>query len=96
MDMLVIPALLAIFGIFAGRWYALKKGQCPHRGKVWGAFTLPLLALAVPALQIQAFAVSLAAALAAGFTAHQTIKTTLIATTVAVALATFAVHSAGL
>jgi hypothetical protein len=93
--MAFLPLLLALIGVFAGRMIALKRKTCPHRGKVWGAFTFPLVALLLPSLQFQALALSLAAALAAGFTAHRPVRTTLIAVLVAGVMATAAVHYSG-
>lgn len=83
------PAIFAALGLFVGRHVARRKGLCPHRGKVWGAFLLPLLLL--PLMMAQAplvFMVSAGAALGAGLTAHSSIKLSLFATSVGVTLAT--------
>ena len=93
--MTALPLLLALIGIFGGRLLTIKHGACPHRGKVWGAFTLPLLALPIPGLQFQALAVSLASALGAGFTAHASVGVTVVAVLLAGAGATAGVHFAG-
>ena len=82
--MVGIPAYLSLLGFFMGRWYAQRQGQCPHRGRVWGAFLFPLFALAIPALQLQAILVSMAAALASGLTAHHSLKLSLVVTLLAV------------
>ena len=93
--MIVLPLLLALLGIFLGRLFALKRGECPHRGKVWGAFLLPLIGLAVPELQFQALAISLTSALAAGLTAHASVVKTFAAVLVTGALATYGVFLTG-
>lgn len=77
--MFILPLVLALAGIWVGRRAALARGACPHRGKVWGAFTLPLLCLPVPGLQLQALGVSMGAALAAGLTAHRSVQATVAA-----------------
>ncbi len=87
--MTYLPALLGVLGLFVGRHYAHKYGECPHRGKVWGAFLLPLLLLIVMMDQAPlVFIVSAGAALGAGLTAHRSIKVSLPATTLGVALGT--------
>lgn len=75
--MFTLPALLSLLGVVLGPPLARSRNECPHRGKVWGAFLLPLLALLYQPLQFQALGASLAGALGAGFTAHQPVKTTL-------------------
>lgn len=85
----VLPAILAVIGIFAGKRLALVIGTCPHRGKVWGAFVFPLLAL--PALVDQTplpLLVSVGAALGAGLTAHEVLPKTVIATLLGVSVGT--------
>ena len=87
--MLALPAVLGVLGVFVGRKVALMRGACPHRGKVWGAFLLPLLALplmmdVVPLVLM----VVLGAALGAGLTAHAALRVTALSTTVGVTLAT--------
>ncbi len=80
-----------------GRRVALRRGQCPHRGKVWGAFILPLCLLIVMMAQAPlVFMVSMGAALGAGLTAHSSMRTTLLSTITAVALATLIAVKAGL
>jgi hypothetical protein len=93
--MFILPLALAIAGIWIGRRVALARGVCPHRGKVWGAFLLPLACLPLPGLQFQALAVSLGAALAAGLTAHRSVQSTFLAVLVVGAAATAGVHFAG-
>ena len=93
--MFILPLVLALAGIWVGRHVALARGACPHRGKVWGAFLLPLLALPVPGLQFQALAASLSAALAAGFTAHRSVQATFFAVLVVGGAATAGVHLGG-
>lgn len=83
--MTYLPALFGVLGLFVGRHYALKYGECPHRGKVWGAFLLPLLLLVLMMDQAPlVFLVSAGAALGAGLTAHRSIKVSLVATTLGV------------
>jgi hypothetical protein len=87
--MTYLPALFGVLGLFVGRHYAHKYGECPHRGKVWGAFLLPLLLLIVMMDQAPlVFMVSAGAAMGAGLTAHRSIKVSLLATTVGVTIAT--------
>jgi hypothetical protein len=93
--MTFLPLLLALIGIFAGRQVALKRETCPHRGKVWGSFIMPLLALPVPELQFQALAVSLTSALGAGLTAHASPRVTFVAVLMAGAGAAAGLHFSG-
>ena len=89
-----LPGLLGVLGLFVGRKVALMMGACPHRGKVWGAFLLPLLML--PLMMDRAplvLLVSAGAALGAGLTAHSPTRHTLCATLVGVSMAT-ALHFA--
>lgn len=87
--MTYLPALFGVLGLFVGRHTARKYGECPHRGKVWGAFLLPLLLLIVMMDQAPlVFLVSAGAALGAGLTAHRSIKFSLCATALGVAIAT--------
>ncbi len=84
-----LPATLGVLGLFAGRQAAIARGQCPHRGKVWGAFILPLLLL--PLMMQQSpliLLVSVGAALGAGLTAHSSMKVSLVATFVGVVAGT--------
>lgn len=74
--MAAIPLILSLLGVLIGPPIARARQACPHRGKVWGAFLTPLLALAVPSLQFQALGASLAAAVGAGLTAHKAVKQT--------------------
>ena len=92
-----LPAIFGVLGLFVGRRVAVARGLCPHRGKVWGVFLLPLLLLVVMMAEAPlVFIVSMGAALGAGLTAHSSMKTTLLATAVSVALATLVVLKAGL
>lgn len=84
-----LPAILGVLGLFAGRQAAMARGQCPHRGRVWGAFLLPLLLL--PLMMQQSpliLLVSVGAALGAGLTAHSSMKVSLVATILGVVLGT--------
>lgn len=88
-SVIFLPAILGVLGLFVGRRLALRHGACPHRGKVWGAFLLPLLALLLMMDRAPlVLLVSAGAALGAGLTAHFPIKVTLPATIAGVALAT--------
>jgi len=69
---------LALLGALLGAKIAKMLGQCPHRGKVWGAFLLPLSCLAYPPLQPLALAASAAGALGAGLTAHGSLGRSLV------------------
>ena len=93
--MFLLPLALALAGIWIGRRVAMARGACPHRGKVWGAFLLPLLGLPVPGLQFQALAASMAAAVAAGLTAHRSVSATVLAVLMIGGAATAGVHLAG-
>ena len=88
--MIFLPQFLALLGLFVGRKLAQVLGHCPHRGKVWGAFGLPLLTLAFAPepLQIMPLLVSAGAALGAGLTAHSGMPKTFGATFLGVLLAT--------
>ena len=88
--MIFLPQLLALLGLFLGRKLAQVSGNCPHRGKVWGAFALPLLTLpfAPPSTQLLPLLVSAGAALGAGLTAHSEMPKTFGATFLGVMLAT--------
>ena len=85
--MYFVPVILSILGLFIGPAVAKKLDNCPHRGKVWGAFILPLLALFYPPLQMHAVAVSFSAAVAAGLTAHGSFSVTLAAVTIGCSVA---------
>ncbi len=85
-----VPLALSIAGLLLGPVLARALHNCPHRGKVWGAFLLPLLALVSPSLQMLALGTSLGAALAAGLTAHRPLSLSFVAvstTNLAVTLA---------
>ena len=85
----LLPAVFGLLGLFVGRRVAARHGLCPHRGKVWGAFLVPLLLLVVMMAQAPlVFMVSMGAAIGAGLTAHSAMKTTLLATSAAVLAAT--------
>ena len=93
--MFILPLVMALAGIWIGRRVALARGACPHRGKAWGAFLLPLLCLPIPGLQFQALANSLGAALAAGLTAHRSVQATFLTVLLVGGAATAGVHFAG-
>jgi hypothetical protein len=92
--MLWLPAFLAVVGLFVGRAVALWRGGCPHRGKVWGVFLLPLLVLPLGAAPL-VLLVTAAAVLAAGLTAHSRLRVTVAFTALACAVATAAAVSWG-
>ena len=92
--MFILPLAMALAGIWIGRRVALARGACPHRGKVWGAFLLPLIFLPLPGLQFQALAVSMGAALASGLTAHRAVPATFVAVLLVGGAATAGVHIA--
>jgi hypothetical protein len=71
--MFLIPFILSLVGVLAGPPIAQAMHNCPHRGKVWGAFLTPLLAAFYAPLQILALAASLGGALGAGLTAHRSL-----------------------
>lgn len=94
--MLALPAVFGVLGVFVGRKVALMRGACPHRGKVWGAFLLPLLLL--PLMMDVAplvLMVILGAALGAGLTAHSELKVTALSTALGVTLATLGGYLSG-
>ena len=72
-----LPTGLALLGALLGAKMAKMVGQCPHRGKVWGAFLLPLCCMLYVPLQPLALAASAAGALGAGLTAHGSLKRSL-------------------
>lgn len=93
--MVALPWILSLVGVFIGPPIARARQACPHRGKVWGAFLMPLLALTIPSLQFQALGASLAAALGAGFTAHKPVKLTFGAVAVIGAAMTLLLKQSG-
>ena len=78
--MFLLPLALSLIGLAVGPSVARSLNNCPHRGKVWGAFLLPLFALVSPALSFQALGASLAGAVSSGLTAHRSFSSSLAAT----------------
>jgi hypothetical protein len=87
--LIFLPQFLALVGLFVGRKLAQVMGNCPHRGKVWGASVLPLIALpfAPEPVQLMPLVVSACAAIGAGLTAHSDMPKTFGATLFAVLIA---------